>query len=350
MQLGAATQVTRSMAVTEVAFAIFRRYLQALIEHEPGTRLGEQPEALHDMRVAARRLDSAIRLFGNHVPQWVSRSRGALHGLVQALGAVRDLDVQLAHLREFAADLPEGQRAAVDPLCSRLERSRGSARTRMLRTLDSARVQHLLTAWVQNLRKTRRPPRHVPAPLAVELAAYQMIRRRHKKLRKRADLLTPKSKPEEYHAIRSRVKRLRYAVDDFGPIYGKDARKFARAVARLQDELGEFQDVQVRAKRYGSMVSGRSLQLPGESLFVMGRLAERDADIEKRFKKRFPKIYRRVHGGRWKALRKCMRALADESKPREPSTELRGELHARVVQSKLRGGSTPADQSARHGA
>ena len=306
------TEIARSMELTEVAFAIFRRYLQALIEHEPGTRLGEQPEELHDMRVAARRLDSAIRLFRNYVPQWVTRSRTALHRLVRALGAVRDLDVRLARLRTFAADLPQDQRAAVEPLCARLEHDRRRARASMLRTLDSVRVQHLLTVWIQNLRKTRRPARRGPAPPPIELAAYQMIRRRYKKLRKRTDLLTPESTPEEYHAIRSRVKRLRYAAADFEPIYGKDAGRFARAVGRFQDALGEFQDVQVTKKWFGDIASGRSSQIPGESLFVMGRLAERDSDIEKKFRARFSKVYRRVKGRRWKALRKCMQALADE--------------------------------------
>jgi hypothetical protein len=57
------TEIDPTMGIGEVAYAVLRRDLLALLAREPGTRLGEDPEELHDMRVAARRLRAALRLF-----------------------------------------------------------------------------------------------------------------------------------------------------------------------------------------------------------------------------------------------------------------------------------------------
>jgi CHAD domain-containing protein len=309
VELGA-THIDASMSVGEAQLAIYRRYFARIVECEPETRLGENVEALHDMRVASRRLDAAVRMFGEHAPHWAARSRGALRLLIRSLGAARDLDVQHAFLDAFANSLAPMHRKSLQPLRARIEQDRVRARTRMLRVLDSQRVQRLWTVWVEHLRGT--PPPQADAP-AVGNVAFDLIRDRYKKLLKRAERLEKNSTAEEYHAVRSRTKRLRYAVDALGELYGPQAEKFARAIGKLQDVLGNYQDAHVRAERVAAMASVHSARFPAETLFVMGRLVERDALTAHDSRAGFPKAYKRVRGRRWKALRRTMRSMAARS-------------------------------------
>ena len=82
----------------ELAFAVLRRQLAVLRDKEPGTRLGEDPEELHDMRVATRRLRAALDLFADVLPVRAQVFREELGWLGRLLGVVRDLDVQLEGL------------------------------------------------------------------------------------------------------------------------------------------------------------------------------------------------------------------------------------------------------------
>ena len=81
-----------------LAFAVLRRQLAVVRAKEPGTRLGEDPEELHDMRVATRRLRAALSLFEAVLPVRAQVFREELGWLARLLGSVRDLDVQLEGL------------------------------------------------------------------------------------------------------------------------------------------------------------------------------------------------------------------------------------------------------------
>ena len=91
----------------ELAFAVLRRQLAVLRAKEPGTRLGEDPEELHDMRVATRRLRAALSLFEGVLPVRAQVFREELGWLGRLLGAVRDLDVQLQGLAAMSSDVAD---------------------------------------------------------------------------------------------------------------------------------------------------------------------------------------------------------------------------------------------------
>ena len=86
----------------ELAYAVLRRQLAVVRDKEPGTRLGEDPEELHDMRVATRRMRAALALFAGVLPVRAQVFREELGWLARMLGAVRDLDVQLEGLADMA--------------------------------------------------------------------------------------------------------------------------------------------------------------------------------------------------------------------------------------------------------
>src|SRR6202044_1062372 len=105
-----------SMTIAAVAMANLRRYLAAWQLHEPGARLGDDPEELHDLRVAGRRLDAILHQFQSFLPSESLRIRATLRTVLSALGHVRDLDVALIELQDFNRKLPKADRVGVEPL------------------------------------------------------------------------------------------------------------------------------------------------------------------------------------------------------------------------------------------
>ncbi|MDT7802979.1 MAG: hypothetical protein QOI78_6412, partial [Actinomycetota bacterium] len=88
------------------------REIRALLAHEPGTRSGADPEDLHQMRVALRRMRSVLKLSGELVGDGAEPVRAELGWLGQSLGEVRDHDVLIGHLREVLADFEVRDQAA----------------------------------------------------------------------------------------------------------------------------------------------------------------------------------------------------------------------------------------------
>jgi inorganic triphosphatase YgiF len=85
--------LTPEMTAGEAAFAILRRQFRVFLQNEPGTRIGADIEALHDMRVATRRMRAAIGTFAPFLPPRLAWFRAELGWVAAGLGAVRDLDV-----------------------------------------------------------------------------------------------------------------------------------------------------------------------------------------------------------------------------------------------------------------
>jgi len=297
----APTVVDASMTVAEVALANLRGYLSAWHLHEPGARLGDDPEELHDARVAGRRLDAVLRQFGPYLPEPLLRIRPTLKTVLRALGHARDLDVALMELEAFSRGLPESERESFEPLKRYLVSEGGQARARMLSVLDSIWVQKSLQELTSLLAAPSAAPQQSTPELVLK-AAPKLIRRRYRKLRKGADLLTPDSSMEAYHEVRGRVKKLRYVLEAVAVIYGKPADAMLRTLRRWQEKLGVQQDAAVASRRLKALASTPPKGMPPETLFLMGRLAEHYASAALRARKLSAKGYRRVRG-RWKRLR-----------------------------------------------
>src|ERR1700685_6738 len=181
----APTAVDASMTTGEVAVANVRRHSSPWKRHEPAARLGDDPEELHDLRVAGRRLDAILRQFRSSLPASFLDVRATLKTVLRALGSVRDLDVALSELESFSRKLPKSERVSIKPLKQHLVSERSRAHARMLRVLDSIWVQKNL----QELTTVLAPSvasQHSSPELALHLAP-ELVRRRYRKLRKRAD-------------------------------------------------------------------------------------------------------------------------------------------------------------------
>jgi triphosphatase len=295
------TGIDASLSAGEVAFAILRRHFAAMLAHEPGVRLGEDSEELHDMRVATRRLRAALKLYANVLPKRAEGYEKDLRWVSRVLGDVRDLDVHLERLSEDEEAMRNGE--VLEEVISILEERRIEARRRMLEALNSNRYDPLVSNFSGTVRRGRSP---APTNPILETAPG-LVRRRYKKVRKAADALTQDSPPEEFHDLRKKGKRLRYALEPLQGIYGKSAEKIVGLLKTLQDDLGDHQDLVVAAGLMEEL--GVAGDLPPRAVFSMGSTARRyDHDAaEMRADFLGSKQLRALRKGKpWKKLRKAM--------------------------------------------
>jgi CHAD domain-containing protein len=299
------TTSARAMAVGEL-----RRLLTAWRRHEPGARLGEDPEELHQLRVNARRIDATLGLFRRQLPAPLVRARKPTKVILRSLGTARDLDVQLRELAHYCAHLPEEERAAAEPLRTLLERERTRARARMVRSLDAEPTRR----WLETLAQATNAE-HVGANGAdrAMMVMPERVRRRFRKLRKSVRKLRPKSSMEDYHLVRRRAKQLRYATECGSVMFGKPADEMLKALRRMQDKLGAHQDACMAQSRLAAIAADPASALPPTTLFLMGRLAEHYAQVTGETRSTLTRSWRKVRGKRWKALRARLGALHDSA-------------------------------------
>lgn len=296
----APTLVEPSMDIAEVARANLRRYLSAWHLHEPGARLGDDAEELHDLRVAGRRLDAILRQFRSSLPKSFTHLRPTFKKALRVLGEVRDLDVALSELATFSRASPESESGG-EYLREHLVSERARARARMLIVLDSAAMQKSVQKLTSLLAK---PSVALQDSSESALhAAPQMLRLRYRKVRKSAGRLTSGSSVEAYHRVRGHAKKLRYALESVAAVYGKPAEQMLRALRRWQEKLGAQQDAAVASRRLKSLAGAPPKEFPPETLFLMGRLAEHYSNAAIRARKLHAKGYRKVRG-KWKKLRR----------------------------------------------
>lgn len=309
---------TPDTSALQVAHLELRGQLSAWLRHEPGARLGSEPEELHQLRVAVRRIEAALGFFKHQLSPRLLRARKSAKGILRTLGAVRDLDIQLAQLQRYCAGLPQAERAAASPLRARFEQERSRARGRMIRALDSEATRH----WLETLSVASADigvaSESAAAPAG--LVMPERVRGRLKKLKKEVRRINSKSTMEEYHKVRRRAKQLRYALECGAGLFGKPADEMLKALRRLQDGLGAQQDAHMAKNRLAALVADTNAPLPPETVFLMGRLAEHHLNETAQARKTFARTWRKVSSKRWKALRARMQQLSESSRQASSTT------------------------------
>ncbi len=218
-----------------------------IIRHDPGTRMGENPEDLHQYRVAARRLRSDLGTFAALLdPAWATSLREELRWIGGEAGVVRDADVLGIRLHDHFVDLAPSDSAAGQRLLSRLDRERSVARTSLLNSMSTPRYDELIVSLIAatNVPRFVQDRPRLPGRAAQGVLA-ELVSKRWRRLYEAAQVLTPASPDAELHEVRIKAKRCRYAAEAAANVHGRNARKFAAAVADVQEVLGAHQDTVV---------------------------------------------------------------------------------------------------------
>jgi CHAD domain-containing protein len=295
----ASPEFDSSVSAYDMAVAEINRLLGAWLTYEPGARLGRDAEELHQLRVTARRIDATLALFKRHLPQRLVRARKMTKAVLRSLGAARDLDVQLEELARYCAALPSHERAAAEPLRTRLTEERLQARARMLRGLDAEPTRY----WLETLSLAGTPAREPESRDSAIAVVPERVRQRFRKLKKSVARLSARSTMDDYHRVRRRAKQLRYAIECSVAMLGKPAEDLLKSLRRLQDGLGANQDAYMAQQRLVALTAESGAVLPPATLFLMGRIAESHARNAAQARQTLARRWRKVAGGRWKALR-----------------------------------------------
>lgn len=228
---------------------------------EDAVRSTDNVSAVHDMRVATRRMRSAFRLFSRYYPNKSTRRiRKPVRDLARLLGEVRDLDVMIENLRTFASTLTIEKQRALDPLLADWQARRAQAHRGLVEFLDSAEYDEWLDR-LQDFTETKGPskgPRVADVVPGLIWKRYGKVRQ-YERLVKSIDLAT-------LHRLRIQGKRLRYALEFFSESTGGKGTILLEPLVALQDYLGELHDADMATQLVGEFVEARARRAERQGL------------------------------------------------------------------------------------
>jgi inorganic triphosphatase YgiF len=216
--------------------------LDQMQRNHAGAIVSDDPEYIHQMRVATRRLRAALRLFAPTLPpDYADALLPSLHDMMGKLGKARDLDVLLAEIcAPVTAALPDEPRLSA--LSGIVTNDRYATRRDAIRYLESHEFGRLMIGLAALLHKAT-PDGNAPGGEPVAAFASGRLRRLRHKVRTLA-VQANLDEPTTLHALRIGIKRLRYALEFFASLtHGKTQRRLANWLAEVQTTLGELNDL-----------------------------------------------------------------------------------------------------------
>jgi CHAD domain-containing protein len=285
--------VTPADPAGKILTGYLRMNVRRLLTEDVRFRLGGE-DAVHQLRVACRRMRTAMRVFAPLVDEeWAVPLGDELKWLATTLGLSRDSEVLLERLTGDIDALPE--ELVLGPVRARIQQFVGgdlaAGMETAARTLDDERYVGLLerlvdAAWSPRL-----------TDLAADRASSvypELIRQSWRKLGKRVARVRETRASGDYHRVRIAAKRVRYAAEAVAPAFGRPATRLAQQVVRIQDVLGEHNDAataQETLRRIAQSSSGRSV---GFTCGVLHALEEqRAAAYRAEFEQLWPEVSRR---------------------------------------------------------
>lgn len=260
----------------EVIGDYVRQEVAALVGQDPRVRL-DQEDAVHQMRVSARRLRSILGAYRPLFDRTITDPiRDELQWLGAVLGAARDAEVMHERLRSAIANEPP--ELVVGPVVARIDaglrRRYAEAHREVLAALDGERYLALLHALHELAAAAP------SGPTAGKRAAAVVPRRVRKSWRRVRDAAAtaaaapPGHRAEALHEVRKAAKRARYAAEAAEPAFGAPAKRFGSAMKDLQTLLGDHHDSVVTREELRTMAI--QAYLAGENAFTFGRLHARE--------------------------------------------------------------------------
>jgi CHAD domain-containing protein len=244
----------------DAATRIVATYLPMVRANEPGIVADHDAEFLHHYRIGLRKIRLILGLFdGIYRDERTHDLRSRFAALMRATGPLRDLDVAILDRAHAYAMLPPTLHPGLDALFAALAKERQSALLQIAAHLQS----QAYVAEIKALTRLFDKPRHLtPGKLAdipaAELA-LRLIRARHQKICKAVARITPETPDADLHLIRLHLKKLRYLMEFFAPIFAPVPFKTIRkAIKSLQDLLGQFNDGSVQQVSLQEVLSRQS--------------------------------------------------------------------------------------------
>lgn len=223
-----------NLSAREFVGDVIGRETSQMLRHTPVARLGTDPEGVHQLRVASRRLRSELRLLQPMLePPWYATTMKELAWLGHTLGGFRDSDVLIALLKEFATADQSLDRAVID----RAMNDRRALQGKIVRTLSRERYALLIADLARSvvrppLRRANLGPRTVVTSQLI--GSWDALRTASQEVNGTETAL---------HQIRILAKRARYATEIAAPFLGDGAHTIVERLVAIQDSLGHQRDL-----------------------------------------------------------------------------------------------------------
>ncbi|MGI8697747.1 MAG: CHAD domain-containing protein [Mycobacteriales bacterium] len=285
-------RVTPAGSARDALLAHLRTNVRAFLAQDSRVRRDE-PDSVHQMRVSARRLRSALRSFGPLFDKdWADALRDELAWVADVLGGARDREVLLARLERDLATLP-GE-VVLGPVADRLEsRLAGGLAQAREQALEALRGERYLALLEQLVGAANDPPTTGAAAAPAGEVLPGLVARAFDELAGRARKLDrPGTSDEAFHRTRITAKRARYAAEACVAVFGRDAKALATEVARVQEALGEHQDAVVAADFLRDLAA--AARRGERSGFTLGVLYAHQRDAARAARSAFTDIWRDV--------------------------------------------------------
>ncbi|WP_214401762.1 CYTH and CHAD domain-containing protein [Pseudonocardia lacus] len=270
-------RLRRRSTLGDVVLAYLHEQGAVIRAYDPAVRR-DLPDAVHQMRVATRRMRSALQAYGRVVDRDRTRELGdELKWLAAVLGASRDLEVLEARITDALDGVPD--ELVLGPVRAQVTRyfagRRATAHDELVAALDGERYLALLAAIDALLAE---PPLTGAADEPAREGLGRIVRRNHRRVadhvRGAEELALGAERDTELHDARKAAKRLRYATEAAAPVLGKPARTLISRTRQVQELLGDHQDAIVALPVLREL--GAAAHAEGTNGFTFGLLYERE--------------------------------------------------------------------------
>jgi len=311
-------QLTPESPLWQWAYDAIVRRADTMLEHVEGVRLGEDIEAVHDMRVGSRRLVAAMRVFESCFPgKEYQRLLKEARRVTQRLGSVRDFDVLLDHFTRLRRKVEPEEQLGIDYFVAVKQRERRQARKPMLASLDEVvksrypeRLREFLRQEAEGYALSQPangngagPQDRSGCPGSFRSAAPGALAQRSADMYAFEQYVDQPDAVEELHEMRIKAKWLRYTMELFAPAYADELKGVIDSVKKIQERLGDLHDADIRVQILGEMLAAplevRGLEavdrmLPDPVEVSLRRLHEREARVRQECYRAFVKDWKKL--------------------------------------------------------
>jgi CHAD domain-containing protein/CYTH domain-containing protein len=252
------------------------------------------PERLHQFRVALRKLRALLaQTKGLFAPDWLAIHRPALAEIMRSTSQKRDLDVALEHIEVYRAMIPEDYHPGLERLRSYLQEREEALRQSLEASLRSASLETEFQALMDfALSDSMEGLDEEKGRLPVLFPVKERLKRRYRRVLHKGAKLDRDSEAAEYHQERIEVKKLRYLMEFFAPIFEeKSYRRLLRELKKIQTTLGDHQDLEVQREELLTFASSPELQDP-EVQKTLSELRKIMKKLAQKKRKEFQKAFR----------------------------------------------------------
>lgn len=254
------------------AAEVLRIRFDEIVARRAAALSSDDIEAVHDMRVATRRLRSALRDFACVLRKRpLKQVNKDLKKLADSLGAARDLDVSIVALEKLQTKAEDKAiKSGIEKLIGEKREKRASTQLDLMETLDVSAIEDLRSRFYESLEKATRR-KNKSQPISFTEAGREAVFDGLQDFCKLSDSLYKPFEVKKLHRLRISAKRLRYAIELFTKCWGEKIAPFAEEVAEMQSFLGEVHDADAWIESFSDRLLEKNAQDVPTNLWLLSR-------------------------------------------------------------------------------